>query len=93
MQDHSQNVSMFLWFWTFSLTTGLKTYCFFFFTFLTDAEKWKIYEDWVNFQWKLPAMFLITVNRQVIKFLLKHLNGREDVVDLSAESPKTFQDS
>ena len=33
-------------------------------------------------------MFLITVNRQVIKFLLKHLNGREDVVDLSAESPK-----
>ena len=33
-------------------------------------------------------MFLITVNRQVIEFLLKHLNRLEDVVDLSAESPK-----
>ena len=28
------------------------------------------------------------VNSQVIEFLLKHLNGLEDVVDLSAESPK-----
>ena len=28
------------------------------------------------------------INREVIEFLLKHLNRLEDVVDLSAESPK-----